>query len=257
MMAHKSLCSCAVGLITLLLSSVSSGREPLDALPTEKPVTELSRKTVDLGTHKVTFIRITPPRLPVLPTPPVIAVAPPSAKQLAEDEARAAKTYEQLSATVTVYPGAGERPTVSDLTWWHEGKRYQAWSNIDFRLLTQIPELETETHVFSWFPFVSEGSVEEIPVAERPTGLSLFTLADTTPQYYLEGSVEEIAPIEGTLHGLDYLHAYYQLHHARLTSEYAERLAVAAAQEAELAKNLPRPMDTVIHFWKASAAANP
>lgn len=257
MMAYTSLCSCAVGLVTLLLSSVSSGREPLAALPTEKPVTELSRKTVDLGTHKVTFIHVTQPRLSVLPTPPAVAVTPPSAEQVAADEARAAKTYEQLSASVTVYPGAGERPTVSDLTWWHEGKRYQAWSNIDFRLLTQLPELETETHVFSWFPFVSEGSVEEIPVAERPAGLSLFPLADTAPQYYLEGSTEEIAPIEGTLHGLDYLHAYYQLHHARLASEYAERLAVATAQEAELAKNPPKPADTVIHFWKVSAAANP
>jgi hypothetical protein len=230
----------------------------LDGAPSQiESATELARKIVDRGTHKVIFIRITPLKLPALPTPPVAAITQPSPEQLAAEEVRAAKIYEQLAATVTVYPGSGERPTVSDLTWWHDGKRYQAWSNIDFRLLTQLPELETETHIFSWFPFVSEGSVEEIPVSDRPAGLSLFTLADTAPQYYLEGSVEEITPIEGTLHGLDYLHAYYQLHHSRLALEYAERLAAFAAQEAELAKNPPRPVDTVIHFWKANAATTP
>lgn len=84
----------------------------------------LAKKAVDFGSCKVMFIRIAPPRLPVVQAAPVAETASPSAEHLAADTARAAKAYEQLSASVTVYPGSGERPSVSDLTWCHEDKRH-------------------------------------------------------------------------------------------------------------------------------------
>lgn len=228
----------------------------METPPQLQTATELARKVVNLGTHKVTYIRITPPRLPALPVPPPTPVAQPTPEQIAAEEARAAKTYEQLSVSVTVYPATATTPTVSDLSWWHEGKRYQAWSNVDFRLLTQITQVETATHIFSWFPFVGEDSIEGLPASSRPAGFSLFKKADTDAQYYFEGNEEDMATVAGTLAGLDYFHAYYQLNRERLATEYAQRMADAAAQEAELAKNPPKPVDTVIHFWKNSAPAS-
>lgn len=212
----------------------------------------LATKVVDHGSHTVTYVRITPPALPALPQPPT-PVTQPTPEQLAEDEARAAKTYEHLSVSVTVYRGTGDTPTVSDLNWWHEGKRYQAWSNVDFRLLSQVTHLETETHIFAWFPFIGEVLMTEIPEEQRPAGLSLFTTADTTPHYFIEGTEEDLEAVASTLAGLDYFHAYYQLHRQRLATAYAEHLAAAAAHEAELAKNPPRPANTTIHFWKMPA----
>lgn len=213
-------------------------------------VSELARKVVDRGHHKITYIRITPPKLPALPVPPPAPVTAPTPEVLAAMAAREAKTYVQLSVWATVYSGSGNRPTVSDLNWWHEGKRYQAWSNADFRLLAQVSEIETETHVYGWMPFSSEGSIEGVAAADLPAGFSLFTPTDVSPQYYFEGTAEDMEPVADTLTGLDYFHAYYQLHHTRLAEEYARQMAEAAAHAEELAKNPPPPRrDTVIHFW--------
>lgn len=251
------LCSAAVGAFNLFGAPPVLGSQPADAAAAHAAVAaapELNRKTVHLGTHQVTYIRITPPQLPRLPVQP----APPPRELTPEDQAaedaRAAKTYEQLSFTCMVYVGS---PTVTELTWWHEGKRHRAWSNVDFRHLTQLGHLETETHVFSWFPFVSDAAVADIPVAERPAELSLFTAADPAPTYFFEGSEEEMAEVAGTLRGLDYLHAYYQLHREQLAADHAKRMQEAAlyeARAAELAKNPPKPPDTVIHFWKVPSA---
>jgi hypothetical protein len=231
-------------------TGIATDLKPLESAPV------LARKVVDMGTHKVTYIRITPPQLPAVPQPPPPPVTQPTPEQLAAEEARAAKTYEQLMVSVTVYPATATTPLVADLNWWHEGKRYQAWSNVDFRLLTQISQVETETHIFAWFPMVGEGSVEEIPAEQRPAGLSLFTAADTAPLYYVEGTEEDMAAVAGTLAGLDYFHAYYQLHKPRLAEEYAQLMALIAERQAELEKNPPKPVDTTIHFWRAPAPAS-
>ncbi len=227
----------------------------LDATTALEVAPELSRKVVHLGTHKITYIRITPPQLPRMPVAPVVPAREPTAEELAAEEAYAAKIYEHLGLTCMVYVGT---PTVTELTWWHEGKRHRAWSNADFRLLTQLGHLETETHVFSWFSFVSEAVVADIPVAERPAEFTLFSASDTAPEYYFEGTEADMIATANTLLSLDYMHAYYELHREQLATEHAQRMQDAALHEArgaELAKNSPKRPDTVIRFWKAPAAA--
>lgn len=217
--------------------------------------TELARKVVDLGTHKITYVRITPPALPSLPVQPLIPAAAPSAEELAAQELRAAKAHGNLTVTGVVYVGS---PTVTELTWTNDdGQSFRAWSNVDFRLLTQLRDIETENHVFMWFPFISEASVEEIPPESRPAGLSLFTVTDIAPEYFFEGTDEDMGKAAVTLAGLDYLHAYFQLNRARLAEDYTRRMAEAAAREEELKRNPPKPVDTVIHFWKNPAPASP
>lgn len=218
--------------------------------------TELARKVVDLGTHKLTYIRITAPMLPRTPVAPPPAPRILTAEEQAAEDARAEKTHVQLFLSVTVYPGSGDVPTVTDLNWWKEGKRYQAWANVDFRVFSSFTELETETHVYSWFPGVGEGSIEGIPASERPAGFSLFSAFDA-PCCYVEGDADDLAAESDILTGLDYFCAYYELHRERLASDYLKRKADEAAREAELKKNPPKPVSTVIHFWKNPQPANP
>lgn len=234
--------------VALLLPAVI--RAESNAPATLTVATELACKVVDFGTHRVTYIRIVPPQLPPLPIQPPPPPKEPTAEEQAAEDARAAKIYQDLGISGMVYVGT---PTVTELTWWKEGKRYRAWSNVNFQHLTQITELETETHVFAWFPILSDLPQAEIPPESRPPELSLFTAADTTPAYFFEGTEAEMAEEAGTLLGLDYLHAYYQLHRDKLAADYAKRMeevAIHEAHAAELAKNPPKPPDTVIHFWK-------
>jgi hypothetical protein len=245
----------AAGAYTLAIASLCYAEGDSAVSASLGSAAELARKVVDFGTHKITYIRITPPALPPVPpqseTPPVT----PTAEELAAQERRAAKAHGNLTVTAVVYVGA---PTVTELSWIsEEGQRFRAWSNADFRLLTQLNDIETETHIFMWFPFVSEVSVEEIAPEDRPAGLSLFTAADTASEYFFEGTEQDAAKAAVTLAGLDFLHAFYQIHRARLAEDHARRIAEAAAQAEELAKNPPKRPDTVIHFWKNSQPATP
>jgi hypothetical protein len=244
-------------LSAIALSTALAQERPIEAPPTSLTTQPaLARKEVDLGTHKVTYIRIVPPRLPVLPSPTSAtpATSTPTAEEKAAEALRAAKTPSELSLSVTVYVGT---PTVTELTWWDDGRRFRAWSNADFRLLTRLHYLETAAHVFFWTPLVTEGSVEEIASENRPTGQFLFTASDTTPEFYFEGTEEDLPTVATTLIGLDYLHAYYQIHRQTLAADYARDVAEAEARAQELVRNPPKSADTTIYFWKMPTPSAP
>jgi hypothetical protein len=210
--------------------------------------TELMRLVVDHGTHRVTYIRITPPQIPRMPPAPTVPVIAPTAEDSAEQERQAAKPFADLSVYGTVYAGT---PTVTELTWWEDDRRFRAWSNIDFRLLMLPSTFETAGRIFSWMPYISDGSVQEIPVESRPDGLSIFTQSQTAPEYFFEGTEEDMAKATITLAGLDYLHAYYQMHRPRLAEAHARREAEAAVEQArQAAERAAPPKDEDIYFWK-------
>lgn len=234
--------------------SFAGAVEPPPAALSAAP--RLARKVVDLGTHKLTYVRIAAPALPARPEPPPSPTPEPTPEEQAAEDARAAKTHVQLLLSVTVYPGNGDTPTISDLNWWKDGRRHQVWSNIDFRVFSPFRDLETPTHVFSWFPGIGEGSIHGLSAAELPAGFSRFTTADAVG-YCFEGEAADAETVADTLLGLDYFHAYYDLHREALLADYARRQAEAAAREAERRKNPPKPVSTTIHFWKNPAPASP
>jgi hypothetical protein len=165
-----------------LAVAFATSAEPSPVAPTSAtPTRELSRKTVNLGTHKATYIRITPPQLPPLPAKPAPVFRELTPEEKAEEEAQAAKTHEPLGFSCTVYVGT---PTVTELVWWSDGKPYRAWSNVNFQHLTQLTHLETATHIFSWFPMVVEIPIDQIPPEDRPAQFALFKADDNTPTYY-------------------------------------------------------------------------
>ena len=144
------------------------------------------------GDHQITIVRIAAPSLPVpsLPTAPV----PSAADQLA-DQRRAGKTFVQVGFSATVFPGI-----MTELNWQHDGRAYRAYSNVDFRLLSDVPVVETADTVYSVFfvPVIgdlSAATVEEQAAAKlRFSSIQAQYLVVTAPN---EGLV--IAPNSTTV----------------------------------------------------------
>lgn len=219
------------------------------------PVTEVTRKVVTLTDHKITYVRIRPPNLPLLPPAP--APRPLTPEEQAASDLRADKANAMLNLTVTVYLG-GPQP-VSELRWHDEAGElsFRAWSNVDFRYLTQLSQFETATTVYFWFPFVDEVPLANFPANQPspiPAGLQF---EPGVAEYYLEAGIADLKSEEATLAGLDYLHAYFQLHAAELKADYERREAESAAREKQLREHPPITPDSVIHFWPVQSRLNP
>ena len=160
----------------------------------------------------------------------------------------ATKVSAWLNLTASVYIG---KPTITELRWRDETgeKEYQAWSNIDFRYLTQLPYLETPTTVYQWFPFVDAYTLADFPAGEKPPIPKGLKLRAKGADYVVNLTGKELVSQEITLAGLDYLHAYYQLNYAELKAAYKKRQAENDARERELMLNPPKTPDTTIRFW--------
>lgn len=222
-----------------------------DAVPVQ-PIAfvEISpRKVVNLGDHTATLVRVRRPNLTK-----IVASPPPPPRELtAEEEARhlelEKKTYVTLGITATVYLNGDE--TVTELRWRNEetgNLEYVAYSNADFRYLTQLHHLESDTAVYSWFPFVSDYNLadwkgDDKPQLPRGLGLSSTEIEYVVDRRALDGSQET------TLAGLDYIHAYYELHKAKLKLAYEQRMEAEAERARELRENPPKPQNIVIRFW--------
>lgn len=216
-------------------------------VPTTGSVTtyeEIARKVVIQGDHTVTFVRVKPLTLPKAPPPP--APPEPTAEEKATAERRANKSYESITLTANVYLGAR---TVTELSWTEDNVTYRALSNVDFRLLTQLPDVETSDSVYLWFPFVY------VADGDPPANISADDVAklDTnTADYVLLGSSPESKVVPKALALLDYLHAYAQLNETKLRSDLTQREADEQAAEEKL-KNTP-PSNPVITFWVETGA---
>jgi hypothetical protein len=224
--------------------------------PIAPPVTyaEVSRKVVTFKDHSVTLIQVRPPSYPTLPPPPI--PVPPTAEEQAMAERYAKKGYANLNVSATVYL-SGKTP-VTEIRWRNETgeMEYRAWSNADFRYLTQLPGLETETTVYSWFPFVDSCDLKEwlgdhkYPI---PAGLT-FSITDT--EYFIDIRTIELKDQEVTLAALDYLHAYYQINYAKLKADYEKREAENAERERQLRENPPKTPDVTLRFWPIKSTTN-
>jgi hypothetical protein len=209
---------------------------------------EISRKVINLGDHKVTFVRVRPPVLP--DPPPPAPVKEPTADEIATAERMEKKAHAILNITATVY--LYESRTVTELTWRDEetgNHEYRAYSNADFRYLTQMHFLESETTIYSWFPFVSEYDLRNLPADEEAPRLPDLVFSGKDAEYFVDSRAKSVETEEATLAGLDYLHAFYQLNYAKLKQDYEKRMAENEAREKELRDNPPIKPDTVIHFW--------
>lgn len=236
----------------LLLSPIVLFQALSGAADTRKPapfVEVSARKVIDFGNHTATYVRVRPPVLPKVPPP--APPAPLSEAERARLDELSEKNHVTLNVSATVYLLAGSR-VVTELRWRDDETgelTYRAYSNADFRYLTQLCNLETETTVYLWFPFVEVCDLNDWPVDQSYPLPSDIDLSPTESEYLVDARVNDRADQKLTLAGLDFLHAYYQLHHAELKADHERRVAESARREQELRENPPKQANTVLRFW--------
>jgi hypothetical protein len=243
--------SCACVLFFLFLQAGAAESAELTAY------SEVVRKEVRRGDHKVTLIRVRPPTLSKVIRTPVAAPRPLTSEEKAYEERVAQKGYAMLSLSATVYLSA--KTAVTELRWRNESGEieYRAWSNVDFRYLTNLTQIETETTVYSWFPFIDECDLSGWPKNEKPPVPPDLGFSRSEAEYFVDAHAKDLKSEEATLAGLDYLHAYYQLNYSELKTAYEKRLADARAEEIRLARNPPKTPDTTTYFWPIQSRRNP
>lgn len=236
----------SIGLCFALSYSPISAAEPVSVTETAQHV--LARQEITLGRDTLAFVRIRPPQLP----PPVPPPQPPPVDATPDALETPGKPQLILALEAEVYLGvSATAPALTRLTWREGEEVYQAWSNADFRLLTQITSEETATHHVLWFPFVTETEASSItypaPLAELAA-----QPAAAPVEYLFEGNAARAAQAEPVLSFLDLLHARYALHrdelHADLLRRRAEEIERRQAAEAEAA----RPKRQTLYYWKMS-----
>ncbi len=215
------------------------------------PVVVLSRSTTVTPNGSLTFVRIRPPALPPPPPPPVRTAPEPTAEELAIEARRAAKEQRTIGLTAIIYAGT---PTVTELSWTRQsdGRRFVAYSPVDFTHLTQLQDIETSSAVYLYFPFVSPGDPAELApgVREALVATAADTNADSPPGYLFVGDEADVGAEAPTLELLDTLHAIWHLRAAELTALTARLKADAAERERQAAIEAARPKHEKIYFWK-------
>jgi hypothetical protein len=208
-------------------------------------ISVVASKTVNAGDHKVTFVRILPPALPRLPAP---TVPPTSAADQALVQERAGKSFVQVSFSAAIFPGP-----VTALSWQRGGQTYHAYSNVDFRLLSNVPEIETANAVYSLVFSPMIGDPTSGPAAERLAATSQFSPGHA--QLVLANSAASPAPGDPTPPAFAALLAYYDQNQAGLQSDYARRQEEQAAHQLQ-AHPTTTP-DSTVFFWPIKSQQNP
>lgn len=223
-----------------LLASICPAQTETSAVGAAR-YSEIARKKRQLSDHAVTVVKIRPPTLRTAPASLAARVL--SEEERAVAERRAKKSYESLTLSGTVYLD-GDR-VLTELTWTVDERRYRAFSTADFRLLTQIMELETESSVYLWFPFIA--ATEGWPV-DAITALAQLGKNGKEADYLIEGGVGEVnAHMDDAL---DYLHAYYELNKPSLRAAFLQR---EAEQEERDLRPVAPPASKMIYFWPGKA----
>lgn len=233
------------------LSPAGHAAAPVEQLA-DRPVSVLSRTITTIPGGTVSYLRIRPPLLPARPPAPVPEPAAPiSPERLAAMERAEAKPYVSLALTATVYTRADGSAALTELRWHDADRSYRAWSGADWRLLSQLSHIETETHRFFYFPFIDAIPLSELPPGQPPAGLALLPAAsapDALPEYYLEGAPADAAATEPVLSLLDWLHAHVHLHRAELQAQLDD-----IARPHSPGPRLRRPPARVVRLRSACA----
>jgi hypothetical protein len=149
-----------------------------------------------------------------------------------------------------IFPG-----TMTELSWQHDGLNFRAYSNVDFRLLSNVPEVETADAVYSFF-FVPDLADLTTATAEEKSAAKLKFSPDHA-QYVLVNPVTDLKPDDLTLPAIAALLTYYDRNQAGLLADYARREAASAASERQLRAHPPVTPDGTVFFWSIKGQPNP
>ena len=236
-----------LGLLALLGWSLSASAETFAAATVSTDsasgilsrAVPLVRRSVRVGDHRMTVVRIRAPRLPKLP--PALQT-PPSADDLATEARRAMKTEAYASFSLLLYPGP-----ITEITWQYGERTYRAYSSIDFRYMEGLSEIETDTAIFSWFglPPLEQGEDGLAPELRKRLGLR-----PTYVEYVVDSTKTEMEAVPEAFAVLDAIHTYYEANRRQLAVAYGQRQAERDAREAYRLAHPPVVPDTTVYLWK-------
>lgn len=142
----------------------------------------------------------------------------------------------------TVYNG-----TLSKIHWNYEGERYEAWSNIDFRLFQSLTEVTKNGTTYSYMLMASGydhdffDKTKPFPAPEHPT------LPETEAAYVVtSGNAEN----DKALEIITALHEIYLGQKEELQVAREKRMKYAREANAWRKANPPQPKDINVSFWR-------
>jgi len=216
----------------------------------------IERAEADLGDRKVIFNRVVPQARRYVtsrrerPEPP---------RQLSEAElAQFYAAYEQKDHRSLFLSGTVYEDGVTELSWTHGGRRYEAFANIDFRHFMGVGDFETEDAHYTLLMAIGEGTRESIREQNRRAEVENWS--DYNPKWvpgresfssdsveYLVVSEEEITD-DSPYACIEAMLAHYANNHEQMKIAYQRAVALREAQERYLRANPPQPQDTIINF---------
>ena len=201
----------------------------------------LERREVDLGGRKLIANRVADPKLPKIKKAKKTSTGTTSNNVPPEFFNSTAKEQHTLAISATIHEG---EPTVTQLKWrGSDGTQFEAWSNIDWKLMRGIMTLSSETDEYLIFQGIGVPSHDdEVPALPPFTEgrAEYFVFADSTTQ------IDEDA-----FEGIDLLHSYFDANEAELKIRYQREVALNEARERHKALNPEKPKNAVVHFWKS------
>ena len=197
---------------------------------------------VKRGDHSIIYQRVAPPSPGAIPQfkAPVVEQVP-SSMPLTESP-QAEKQHRSLAVSATIYDGG-----VTELRWWNRSAESVIFSNLDFRFLEGITEIETEHAVWLLFMSIRDASREAAVPSEAI--LKARSLDPRQAQYFVILDSVASVPDEETLAAIGALHRFYGENRARLVAERASREVERALAQQALKEHPPIQKDTIIQFW--------
>jgi len=139
-----------------------------------------------------------------------------------------------LSATVVDH-------RATRLHWRHNGKIYEAWSNVDFNHLTGFTRFKVDGRYYDPYFGIGNTSSEMEGVEKAPD------FPTRQPTFILtRGDAGDTDALEG----VEALHTLYRAERGRLKTAYEKREMTSLERQRYLEANPPKPRDVTIQFWK-------
>lgn len=222
----------------------SKAQQVSEHLANTESFTILERREIDFGGRKLISHRVADPGLPKTKNKAPLATLPTTSLP-PRSFMYTSKENHTVLLSATVHEG---EPTVTHLRWRILGlaeQELEAWSNIDWRLMSGTSNLESETD--SYFILLGVGLPsysDEVP--------SLPISVDGKAEYFVYADSNDGVE-EKAFEVIDLLHSYYEVNEPQLKIHHQRREAINDAWERHKAANPAKPQKAEIYFWKPDA----
>ena len=234
-----------------LFSLVFTPPQPRATLPTAPDAQVIARVREHHGDHDMILEHVTPPDVPAAnPTDPADSTSESVAADFATKKAqwleyRRTHPEVRINLSARIYD---HRTTL--LTWKNHDVGYQAWSNIDFSLLSGLTNFragDTTYHVSL--------AIEQVSTAPRhlPDGRTVTKPAPSVPEIpadpgYVITAGDASSP--DAVEGIRKIHQLYQNEKTAFLTAYQRRKQYMADASAWTQAHPEQAQDVTVRFWK-------